>query len=86
MGIAHHSREDGGRCPPYKNMTIPTTLSASTGFWDSFQHAVNWLTQPSYFVTLATIVVVLLIVAWIIGAIMRFVIVRVGEPPGSISA
>src|SRR5436190_5815296 len=41
-----------------------TLLSASTGFWDSFQHAVNRLTQPSLFVTLATIVVVLLIVAY----------------------
>src|SRR5438105_15957243 len=44
-------------------MTSILVLSAA-GFWDSFQHAVNWLTQPSLFVTLATIVVVLLIVAY----------------------
>src|SRR5437868_10501375 len=43
-------------------MTMPLTLSAA--FWDSFQDAVNWLTQPSYFVTLASIVFVLMIVAY----------------------
>src|SRR5438552_9260143 len=44
-------------------MTMPFTLSAA-GFWDSFQNTINWLTQPSYFVTLATIVFVLMIVAY----------------------
>src|SRR5438309_6585211 len=45
-------------------MTLPSLLSAATGFWDSFQNAVNWLTQPSYFITLATIVFVLALVGY----------------------
>jgi hypothetical protein len=44
-------------------MTIPTLLSAG-GFIDAFQSAVNLLTQPSYFVSLATIVFVLMLVAY----------------------
>src|SRR5437588_9447606 len=45
-------------------MNMPSLLSATTGFWDSFQNAINWLTQPSYFITLATIVLVLMLVAY----------------------
>src|SRR5438270_3936497 len=44
-------------------MTIPMILSAG-GFWDKFQDTVNWLTGPSLFVTLATIVFVLMLVAY----------------------
>jgi hypothetical protein len=46
-------------------MTMLSLLSAATpGFWDSFQNFINWLTQPSYFITLATIVFVLMLVAY----------------------
>jgi hypothetical protein len=46
-------------------MTPASILSAATpGFWDSFQNFINWLTQPSYFITLATIVFVLMLVAY----------------------
>src|SRR5437764_496331 len=45
-------------------MTTPSLLSATPGFWDSFQNFINWLTQPSYFITLATIVFVLMLVAY----------------------
>ena len=45
-------------------MSIPSLLSAGTGFWDKFQDVVNILTGPAYFVTLATIVFVLMIVAY----------------------
>ena len=43
-------------------MTLPFLLSAGTGFWDKFQDAINILTGPAYYVTLATIVFVLMIV------------------------
>ena len=45
-------------------MTLPFLLSTGTGFWDKFQDSVNILTGPSYFVTLATIVFVLMIVTY----------------------
>src|SRR3954447_17461068 len=42
---------------------ISTSILAD-GFWASFENAVNFLTQPSWFVSLATIVFLLMIVAY----------------------
>src|SRR5947208_16751186 len=44
-------------------MTLPTPL-CEAGFWDKFQNVANLLSQPSYCVTLATIVFVLMLVAY----------------------
>ena len=44
-------------------MTFSPLLSAAA-FWDKFQETVNWLTGPSLFVTLATIVFLFMIVAY----------------------